>query len=153
MSRLLVARSCAPPADEWPVSPSGSRVTREPANSSGVHDQRSTGMLTTVTTAANSAVHRHAPAMSMSPATDHTSAGLNREVSGCPLTSETVNGTISAAHTVQIPAAAVPTRSARYPATSSTPVFCGGTMNAANRKEPVAVTAAISPAACTNGSP
>ena len=46
MNRLLVPRSCDPPADEWPVSASGRSVTRAPANSSGVQDQRSTGMLT-----------------------------------------------------------------------------------------------------------
>ena len=67
--------------------------------------------------------------------------------------SETVSGTISTAHTVHNPAAAVPTRNARYPSTSRTPVACGGTRNAANRNDPVATTAAISPAALTNGSP
>ena len=70
MNRLLVPRSCEPPADEWPVSASGSSVTSAPPNSSGVHDQRSTGMLTTVTIAASSAVQRQAPAMSTRLATD-----------------------------------------------------------------------------------
>ena len=77
-----MARSCEPPADEWPVSASGISVTSEPANSGGVHDQRSTGMLTTVTTAARNAVHRHAPAVSTRPATDQMSDGLRRAVNG-----------------------------------------------------------------------
>src|SRR5271168_3945952 len=64
-----------------------------------------------------------------------------------------VSGINRAAHTAHTPEATVPTRSARYPPASSTPVFCGGTRNAANRNEPTASTAAISPAARTNGRP
>src|ERR1700742_804694 len=45
ISRLLVARSWEPPADEWPVSPRGIRVVKDASSSSGVHDQRSTGKL------------------------------------------------------------------------------------------------------------
>ena len=74
--------SCDPPEDECPVRASGSNVTSDPANSTGVHDQRNTGMLTTVTTAANKAVHRQAPAMSMRSATDQMSAGLRRVTRG-----------------------------------------------------------------------
>ena len=69
------------------------------------------------------------------------------------MTSETVSGTSSAAHTVHIPDATVPTRSARYPSASSTPVDWGGTRNAANMNDPTATTPAISPAALTNGRP
>ena len=77
-----MARSCEPPADEWPVSASGISVTSDPANSTGVGDQRSTGMLATVTIAARNAVHRHAPAVSTRLATDQMSDGLSRDVSG-----------------------------------------------------------------------
>ena len=91
--------------------------------------------------------------MSTRLATDQMSTGLERVDSGWPVTSETVSGTSSTAHTVQIADATVPIRSARYPAASSTPFCCGGTMNAANRNDPTATTAAISPAARTNGSP
>src|SRR5215472_11185204 len=64
-----------------------------------------------------------------------------------------VSGTSRAAHTAHTPDATVPSRSARYPPTSSTPLLCGGTKNAAKRNDPTANTAAISPAARTNGSP
>src|SRR5258707_5891528 len=64
-----------------------------------------------------------------------------------------VSGTSSAAQTAHTPDATVPSRSARYPPTSRTPLLCGGTRNAAQRKDPTASTAAISPAARTNGSP
>jgi hypothetical protein len=47
-----------------------------------VGDQRSTGMLATVTIAARTAVHRHAPAVSTRLATDQMSDGLSRDVSG-----------------------------------------------------------------------
>ncbi len=113
MIRLLVARSWEPPADEWPVSASGSRVSSAPPNSAGVHDQRSTGMLSTMTMAASSAVHRQVPAVSIRLATDQTADGLSLLVSGWPVMSETVSGTSSAAHTAQMPEATVPIRSAR----------------------------------------
>src|ERR1700757_812706 len=64
-----------------------------------------------------------------------------------------VNGTSSAPHTAHTPDATVPSRSARYPPASSTPLLCGGTRNAAKRNDPTANAAAISPAARTNGSP
>src|SRR6201997_3407425 len=64
-----------------------------------------------------------------------------------------VSGTSRAAHTAQAPAATIPIRSAWYPLASSTPLLCGGTRNAAKRNDPTASTAAISPAARTNGSP
>src|SRR5208283_5570817 len=64
-----------------------------------------------------------------------------------------VSGTSRAAHTAHTPDATVPSRSARYPSASSTPLLCGGTRNAAKRNDPTASTAAISPAARTNGSP
>src|ERR1700745_2037252 len=64
-----------------------------------------------------------------------------------------VSGTSRAAQTAQTPDAAVPSRRARYPSASRTPLFCGGTRNAANRNDPTASTAAISPAARTKGSP
>ena len=64
-----------------------------------------------------------------------------------------VSGTSRAAHTAHTPDATVPSRSARYPPASRTPLLCGGTRNAANRNDPTASTAAISPAARTNGSP
>src|SRR5246127_4437119 len=64
-----------------------------------------------------------------------------------------VSGTSSAAHTAHTPDATVPSRSARYPPASSTPLLCGGTRNAAKRNDPTANAAAISPAARTNGSP
>ena len=110
-------------------------------------------MLPIATTAARNAVHRHAPAMSTRFATDQIDAGLRWSRSGWPDTSEMVSGTSSAALTAHAPAASVPVRSARYPAASSTPVCWGGTKNAANRNEPTATTAAISPAARTNGKP
>ena len=81
-NRLLVAMSCAPPEDECPVSTSGSNVTSDPANSTGVQDQRSTGMLSTVTSTASSAVHRHAPAISIRSATAQMSAKLSRDDNG-----------------------------------------------------------------------
>ena len=77
-----MARSCEPPEDECPVSASGSSVTSDPANSSGVGAHRSTGMLAMVTIAARNAVHRHAPAVSTRLATDQMSDGLSRDVSG-----------------------------------------------------------------------
>src|SRR5438093_10067072 len=110
MSRLLVAKSCAPPADEWPVSPSGTNVISAPASSTGVHDQRSTGRLASVTAAAMKAIQRHALAVSTRLAADHTLTGFRFSVSGCPETSDTVSGTSSAAHTVHIADAAVPSR-------------------------------------------
>ena len=113
MTRLLVARSWAPPEDECPVSAKGSSVASDPAHSTGVHDHRSTGMLASVTTTANTAVQRHAPATSTRPATDQISSGLRCAANGWPLTSETVSATISVAHTAQMPEATVPTRSAR----------------------------------------
>src|ERR1700756_2028413 len=64
-----------------------------------------------------------------------------------------VSGTSRAAHTAHAPDATAPSRSARYPLASSTPLLCGGTRNAAKRNDPTASTAAISPAARTNGSP
>ena len=64
-----------------------------------------------------------------------------------------VSGTSKAAHTAHAPDATVPSRSARYPPASSTPLRCGGTRNAAKRNDPTASTAAISPAARTNGKP
>src|SRR6476620_3018058 len=82
MSRLLVARSCEPPVEEWPVSASGISVIRAPPNSSGVGDQRSIGMLATVTIAARTAVHRQAPAVATRLATDQIADGLSRDVSG-----------------------------------------------------------------------
>ena len=65
-----------PPADECPVRPSGINVSSEPANSKGVSDQRSTGMLATVTIAARNAVHRHAPAVLTRPAADQIVSGF-----------------------------------------------------------------------------
>jgi hypothetical protein len=88
-------------------------VSRAPPNSTGVHDQRSTGMLTTMTMAASSAVHRQVPAVSIRLATDQMADGLSLLVNGCPVMSETVSGTSSAAHTAQMPDATVPIRSAR----------------------------------------
>ena len=62
---------------ECPVSASGTRVSSDPANSTGVQDQRSTGMLAaTVTISARSAVQRHAAAVSTRPATDQISTGF-----------------------------------------------------------------------------
>ena len=66
-----------------------------------------------MTIAANSAVQRHDPATSIRLATDQIADGSRRLVSGWPVTSETVSGTSSAAHTVQTPDATVPSRSAR----------------------------------------
>src|SRR5215207_5015744 len=113
MSRPLVAKSCEPPAEEWPVSPSGTSVINAPATSTGVHDQRSTGRLANVTAAARKAVHRQAVAESTRLAADHTLIGFRVSASGCPETSDTVSGTISAAHTAHTPDAAVPSRNAR----------------------------------------
>ena len=64
-----------------------------------------------------------------------------------------LSGTSSVAQTAQTPEATVANRTARYPDASSTPFSCGGVRNAANMNPPTAVTAAISPAARTNGSP
>ena len=88
-------------------------MANDPANSSGVGDQRSTGMLAIVTAAAMNAVQRHAPAISTRLATDQIADGSRREANGWPVTSETVSGTNSAAHTVHTPEATVPSRSAR----------------------------------------
>src|SRR6185437_15926051 len=76
ISRLLVAKSWEPPADECPVNPSGINVNSDPPSSNGVHDHRNTGRLATVTTAANSAVHRHAVEMLIMLASDHRLAGF-----------------------------------------------------------------------------
>src|SRR6202011_2291548 len=130
MSRLLVAMSWEPPADEWPVSASGIRVTIDPAKSNGVQDHRSTGRLASMTAAAMKAVQRQAEAVSTRLATDQIADGLRRETNGCPVTSETVSGTSTAAQTVQTPDATVPRRSARSPAASSTPLVCAGTREA-----------------------
>ena len=111
--RLLVPTSCAPPADEWPVNPSGTSVSSDPANRNGVHDQRSTARPATATASAKNAVHRHALAVSTSPATAHSCTGLRYSCSGWPETSDTVSGTSSAAHTAHTPAAVMPMRSAR----------------------------------------
>ena len=70
-----MARSCEPPADEWPVSPSGIRVITAPATSSAVHDQRSTAKLASDTTAASTAVQRHADAVLIRLAKDHSRSG------------------------------------------------------------------------------
>ncbi|CPR10532.1 hypothetical protein BN971_01902 [Mycobacterium bohemicum DSM 44277] len=148
-----MARSCEPPADEWPVRPSGMSVTTEARSSSGVQDQRSTDRLASVTIAASTAVQRHAEAVLIRPATDQICTGLRWSSRRWPDTSDTVSGTSRAAHTAHAPDATVPSLSARYPPASRTPVGCGGTMNAANRNDPTASTAAISPAARTNGSP
>ena len=113
MSRLLVATSWAPPEDECPLSASGSSVTSDPASSTGVQVQRSTGMLTRVTIPASRAVQRQVPAVSTMLATVQTSMGLSLLVNGAPVISETVSGTSSTAHTVHTPAAMVPVRSAR----------------------------------------
>ncbi len=77
-----MARSWDPPVDECPVSASGSSVISDPTNSSGVGDQRSTGMLATATIAARNAVHRHAPAVSTRLATDQMSKNPSRDDSG-----------------------------------------------------------------------
>ena len=77
-----MARSCEPPADEWPVSPSGIRVTNDPASSSGVHDQRSTARLASVTVAASTAVQRHAEAVLIRSASDQIVTGLRCSANG-----------------------------------------------------------------------
>ena len=59
------------------------------------------------------AVQRQAVAVSTSQAADQTLTGLRCSRSGCPETSDTVNGTSSAAHTVHTADAAVPSRRAR----------------------------------------
>src|ERR1700734_3956231 len=82
ISRLLVARSCEPPADEWPVNPSGTSVTNDPTNSNGVHDQRSTARLANVTRAAKNAVQRHAEAVLIRPATDQSCTGFRWAANG-----------------------------------------------------------------------
>ncbi len=78
----MVAKSWEPPADEWPVNPSGKRVANDPTSSSGVHDQRSTGRLANITAAANNAVHRHAVAMLIRLANDQIDTGLRWAVIG-----------------------------------------------------------------------
>src|SRR6185503_15414367 len=113
MSKLLVAKSCAPPADECPVRASGTRVINAPASSTGVHPHRSTGRLASVTAAAMNAVQRQEVAVSTRLAADQMLIGLRFSVSGCPETSDTVSGTNSAAHTAQTADAADPRRSAR----------------------------------------
>lgn len=70
-----MARSCEPPADEWPVSPSGINVINEPASNSGVHDQRSTAKLASVTPAARNAVQRHEEAVLTRLANDQSRTG------------------------------------------------------------------------------
>ncbi len=76
MTRLLVPTSWAPPAEECPVKPNGINVNSEPANRNGVSDQRSTGTLAIVTTAANNAVHRQALAVLTKSAADQIATGL-----------------------------------------------------------------------------
>ncbi len=128
-------------------------VTSDARTSNGAHDQRSTPRLASVTIAASAAVQRHAEAVLIRLATDQICTGLRWSTSRWPDTSEMVRGTSKAAHTAHTPEATVPSRSARYPPASSTPLRCGGTKKAAKRKDPTASTAAISPAARTNGSP
>ena len=70
-------------------------------------------MLISVTMPANRAVQRQVPAVSTMLATVQMSTGLSLLVNGAPVISDTVSGTISIAHTVHTPAAAVPVRSAR----------------------------------------
>ena len=77
-----MARSWEPPADEWPVSPSGIRVANDPTSSSGVHDQRSTGRLANITVAASNAVHRQAVEMLIRLANDQRLAGFRWAVIG-----------------------------------------------------------------------
>ncbi len=95
---------------------------------------------------------RHAAVVSTRPAADQTSSGV-RSVNGTPDTSETVSATNSAAHIAHTTQATAPTRTARYPSTSSTPLVCGGTRKAANKKCPIVTIAAISPAPRRKGSP
>ena len=57
-------------------------MASDPTNSSGVHDQRSTGRLATVSTAASSAVQRHAIEMLIRLANDHSVAGFRWAVIG-----------------------------------------------------------------------
>lgn len=60
--RLLVATSCDPPDDEWPVNASGIMVAMAAPNSTGVQPQRSASRQPTATINAKITVVRHAPA-------------------------------------------------------------------------------------------
>ena len=108
-----MATSCDPPDAECPVRPSGTSVSNEPANNTGVGDHRNTSRADTATTAAISAVQRHAEAASTRGATSHNSTGFRCSRTGSPETSEIVNGTISTAHNAAMPDAAAASRSAR----------------------------------------
>ena len=68
-------------------------------------------------------------------------------------TSEMVSGTSSAAHTAHTPRRSGSGAQRAISGRVEHPGGCGGTRNAANRNDPTATTAAISPAARTNGSP
>ncbi|BEK85957.1 hypothetical protein GCM10010198_06770 [Nocardia seriolae] len=69
------------------------------------------------------------------------------------MVSERVNGTSKAAAPAHTSAAFPARRSARYPPTSSTPLPCGGTKNAANNSDPTVNAAAKSATARTAGNP
>ena len=105
--------SWLPPVEEWPARAVGIRVSRASGNATSVHVQRSVIRATTAHIRANSAVQSQDrasatwPTAVISRSTDTTSDIAK------PVVSETVNGTISSAHTIHTIAPTAADRSAR----------------------------------------
>lgn len=151
-TKLLVARSCDPPADECPVTARGIRLATADTSSNGVDRCRRTIRHPRPTIAARAAVHNHATATSISPTTRRNGSGsANTALKGWPEVSDNDNGTSARAHPAHSAAAAPAVRTARYPSTSSTPERCGGTNTAASSNDPTIITADTSPTALTAG--
>src|SRR5262249_3447765 len=147
-SSELVATSCEPPADECPMAPTGSSPPTASASSGTVQPQLRTARLPTVTTAAAAAVSSHACA-APSCGTALTTAPKVRPLTGRPIASATVSGTINDAATHHSAPHHVTVLSAAYPLTLRYPVPCGGAKNAANSADPVVSAAAASAMART----
>ncbi len=94
-----MARSCAPPLEECPVTVTGSSPNRARKNSVVVQPQDSTIRQPMATRAVITAVTTHASACSTRPTRDSSTAGSSTSVTGEPVASATVNGTDSSAPT------------------------------------------------------
>ena len=113
MTNEFVARSCEPPAEECPVSPSGSRLPSATTSRAGVHTHRSATRHPTARTKAMAAVHAQDWAVSTLPMIRTMVAGSSASAKGWPAVSDSVSGTMSAAQTHQVAAAALAIRNAR----------------------------------------
>ncbi len=143
-SRLLVAMSCEPPPEEWPVTATGTSANSARKNSTAVQPQDRTRVVPSAISATITAVITHARACSIRPTTWSSSAGLNRPATGCPNASAAVNGTASTAPSVHSSDDHPAVRSAAYPSAANIPEACGGTRNAASSSDPMVTTAADS---------